>query len=583
MKTVHSAELRCALYARYSTEMQRQASIEDQFRVCEQIASREGFDIVERFSDREISGGTAARPGYLAMLDAARRGEFEVILVEDISRLWRSRAEFGPRSAELEDLGVHMVTAVGDDTRRDSWGLVVQIKQAMAEHQRREVSYRTKRGLEGLARDGKPTGGRAYGYRASCVANDPKKKIRVIEPHEAKRVVWMFERYAEGWTRERLARQLNADCIPTPSAAYPKAGKRTHVVRWTSGAVTYILSNPLYKGMLVWKRTQWTPSARDSSKRRVERVDEASWITSRDESLRLVSDELWEKVQHRMRTATTPEFREAVRAGQRRVGHESAYLLGGIIRCASCGRNYVGTGIYDFICSGHDGTCQGCPNDLRFRRDEVHEAVVSLLREHWLSDESIERGLAYVRTKLREQQLEDDAAAQPAAEAAALRRLDEEARALRSLKLRPEALAAGLAAIEVERAALKARSRESRSARENRAEQLMQRLPAIVAAYRRKVMQASAILAKREYVDDGREAIRSLLMDGHITLAPNRDHTAATGEVRFKELGAHVLEVTGWPRRRREKAEGESRTCSWAIPRPDLTEAQAFRSRFSGS
>ena len=53
------------------------------------------------------------------MLTAAREGVFDVIVVEDISRLTRNRAEFGPRSAELEDLKVNMVTAVGDDTRRD--------------------------------------------------------------------------------------------------------------------------------------------------------------------------------------------------------------------------------------------------------------------------------------------------------------------------------------------------------------------------------------------------------------------------------------------------------------------------------
>jgi DNA invertase Pin-like site-specific DNA recombinase len=70
-------------------------------------------------------------------------------VVEDISRLWRNRAEFGPRSAEFEDFGVHCVTAVGDDTRRDGWSLVIQIKQAVAEHARREASYRTRRELEG--------------------------------------------------------------------------------------------------------------------------------------------------------------------------------------------------------------------------------------------------------------------------------------------------------------------------------------------------------------------------------------------------------------------------------------------------
>jgi site-specific DNA recombinase len=149
--------MKAALYARFSTDKQRDASIDDQIRECERVAKSAGLEIVARFEDRSMSGGTHQRPGYQQLLSAARLHEFEIIVVEDISRLWRNRAEFGPRSAELEDLGVHCLTCVGDDTRRDGWGLVIQIKQAVAEHARREASYRTRRGLEGNAIAGKST------------------------------------------------------------------------------------------------------------------------------------------------------------------------------------------------------------------------------------------------------------------------------------------------------------------------------------------------------------------------------------------------------------------------------------------
>ena len=85
--------MRAALYARFSTEKQSESSIEDQFRVCERIAEHEAFRVVARFGDRAISGGTADRPGYQAMFQAARRGECEVIVCEDSSRLWRELAE----------------------------------------------------------------------------------------------------------------------------------------------------------------------------------------------------------------------------------------------------------------------------------------------------------------------------------------------------------------------------------------------------------------------------------------------------------------------------------------------------------
>jgi site-specific DNA recombinase len=64
--------MRAALYARYSTEMQHEQSIEDQFRVAERIAERHGFTVVAKFADQAMSGGTTQRPQYQRVLTAAR-------------------------------------------------------------------------------------------------------------------------------------------------------------------------------------------------------------------------------------------------------------------------------------------------------------------------------------------------------------------------------------------------------------------------------------------------------------------------------------------------------------------------------
>jgi hypothetical protein len=70
-----AVQVKAAIYARFSTEKQSEASIEDQFRVCERIAEREGFNVVARFSDAAISGGTSARSGYQAHNGNERVGE----------------------------------------------------------------------------------------------------------------------------------------------------------------------------------------------------------------------------------------------------------------------------------------------------------------------------------------------------------------------------------------------------------------------------------------------------------------------------------------------------------------------------
>src|SRR5215470_16329497 len=113
---ISSKKLRAAYYARYSTDGQEADSIDRQFMVCSSITKREGFSHLERhrFSDPEISGGTPRRVGYNAMRAAAMRGEFDVLVAEDISRLWRNMEMQTRDVNELLELGLSIVTQAED-------------------------------------------------------------------------------------------------------------------------------------------------------------------------------------------------------------------------------------------------------------------------------------------------------------------------------------------------------------------------------------------------------------------------------------------------------------------------------------
>jgi len=266
--------IRAAVYARYSTTEQREASIEDQFRGCERLALANNLTVVARFEDRGISGGTSERPGYQSLLQTARAGTYEVILVEDFSRLWRNRSESGQRSAELEDLGINVLTCVGDDTRRDGWGLVFQIKAALAEHQRREISYRTRRGMEGRALAGASTGGRAYGYASPGV----------VSPSEAAVVRRIYEAYAGGLTTAGVAAELNRTGVPAPRGGV-----------WYPATVWGILQNARYRGLVSWGGSVSKHSAADSARtRRLMRPQDA--IAREAPELAIVPPELWQRV-----------------------------------------------------------------------------------------------------------------------------------------------------------------------------------------------------------------------------------------------------------------------------------------------
>jgi len=83
--------MRAAIYARYSTENQREASIEDQVRLCTARSAAEGWSVVGTYTDHALSGANHLRPGYQQLLADARAGAFDVVVAEALDRLSRDQ------------------------------------------------------------------------------------------------------------------------------------------------------------------------------------------------------------------------------------------------------------------------------------------------------------------------------------------------------------------------------------------------------------------------------------------------------------------------------------------------------------
>src|SRR2546428_3845412 len=107
--------MRAAIYTRYSSENQREASLEDQERVCRQKADGLGYSVVRVFKDAALSGqlNEEQRPGFAAMQDAAKRREFDVLIVDDASRLSRDRADADRVFQRLEHWRIGLITCAG--------------------------------------------------------------------------------------------------------------------------------------------------------------------------------------------------------------------------------------------------------------------------------------------------------------------------------------------------------------------------------------------------------------------------------------------------------------------------------------
>ena len=85
--------MKAAIYARYSSDNQRDASIADQLRVCRDFAARQGWTVVHEFTDHAVSGATLLRSGFQALMRNALNRRFDVVLAESLDRFSRDQED----------------------------------------------------------------------------------------------------------------------------------------------------------------------------------------------------------------------------------------------------------------------------------------------------------------------------------------------------------------------------------------------------------------------------------------------------------------------------------------------------------
>jgi site-specific DNA recombinase len=171
--------VRAAAYARFSTDKQRDASIDDQLRNCRRWAERHGAEVAAVFEDRGVSGASKDRPGFKDMLAAAESGAFDVLLVDDLSRLSRDDVETKQTIRRFKFRGLRIVgVSDGYDSSQKGEKIQSTMRGLMNELYLDDLREKTHRGLHGQALAGNNTGGRAYGYRHVAIEHPSR-----LDPH----------------------------------------------------------------------------------------------------------------------------------------------------------------------------------------------------------------------------------------------------------------------------------------------------------------------------------------------------------------------------------------------------------------
>ncbi|NQW08463.1 MAG: recombinase family protein, partial [Alphaproteobacteria bacterium] len=391
---------RAVIYARYSSDNQRDASIEDQLRLCRLRLEREGWEPAGEFFDRAISGASMVRPGLQQLLERARAGCFDVVVCEALDRLSRDQADVAQIYKQLKFDGVAIVTLSEGPVSE----LHVGLKGTMNALFLKDLADKTRRGLRGRVEEGCSGGGNSYGYdvvKAVDANGEPDRGQRTINPGQAAVIQRVFELFAVGHSPRSIAQVLNNEGVPGPSGGlWRDTTIRGHITRGTG-----LLNNELYVGRLVWNRQRYIKDP--TSGRRVSRINDPGELIVKDvPELRIVDDALWDRVKARQAGIRTSEPVKKLRESRFWERRRAKHLLTGMVFCASCGDAFASLG-QDYLGCSRARSSKSCANTQSIRRSELEGRILDALKCNLMAPGQVEVFIAEFHAEVERQRRVD--------------------------------------------------------------------------------------------------------------------------------------------------------------------------------
>lgn len=332
------------IYARYSSHAQRDQSIADQIRDCEEYAKNHEYRIIDIYADHAISGTTDNRAEFQRMLRDSDLKGFEIVLVWKIDRFGRDRYDMAVNKRHLKRNGVQIVSVKETIPDGPEGVLIESLMEGMAEYYSKSLGQNVKRGLDSNGRRGMTTGGIVpLGYKL-------EDKKFVIDELAAENVRDIFDMYINGITLQEILAEL----------------KRRGVRNGRGNEFNYnnlrrLLTNRRYIGENYIKG---------------ELLGEVPAIVDR---------ETFEKAQDMIENS-----------GKTGTKYKTKFLLAGKIYCGKCGKLYKSSSgtshtgkVYDYyVCTGSKSKTDKCDN-RKIAKDKLEDTVLKVTLEHVLTDENI--------------------------------------------------------------------------------------------------------------------------------------------------------------------------------------------------
>lgn len=347
----------CVIYARFSSHGQNEQSIESQVRTCKEFADSKGYTVINVYSDKAKTGTNDKRPDFQRMMKDAQSGTFGYIIVYMMDRFSRNRRDSIMYKEMLkEKFGIKVVSALEPISDDESGEFYEMFLEWNAEKYSKRLSKRIRDGIDTSIKNGTYCGGKLmYGYRLIDTEKTGKKgiihKVEINE-EEAEVVRFIFESYANGIPKKKIAEALN------------EKGYRFNGKKFTFRMFEHWLVNEKYTG-------EFTFGGRVCTNVYPQIIDKALF--------QRVQDKLNEKryVSGGENTAKVP------------------YILTGKLYCGHCGTKMIADGgtskkgvkYYYYACKKMKaGEC----NKHRERKDVLEQTVVSFVIDFLSDKENME-------------------------------------------------------------------------------------------------------------------------------------------------------------------------------------------------
>ena len=385
---IQRTRYQAGLYARISVENERKReadSIGTQIQLLKDFAENNDIPIHDIYVDDDISGTDFLRPEFSRMINDARDGKINCIIVKDLSRFGRNLVETGEYiEMVFPFLGIRFISILDHfDSLTKQIDIGVQIKNMINELYAKDTSKKICSAMRSIQKQGKFAGSRApYGYER----HPDDKHMLVTDAESAPVVKKIFELYAQGETLHAIAMMLNQQGIPSPGRRLYDLGmtasEKFKNSKWYMPTIRRILSDPIYLGWMVSGRyaSDYYISGEKGSKP----VPKNQWIITKGTHEAIITEKLFDIAQSFLSQNKEQRNRD------RNVNSQSKKqsLFQSKLRCGECGKAMFlrkkknhGRETWWYFCALHEHYGSDYCKKKAIKKDELEALVFHLIQK----------------------------------------------------------------------------------------------------------------------------------------------------------------------------------------------------------